>query len=263
VRGVVCRYHIHRAVEYSLNKRKPVRLRANGRVHFKASVLSDIHIVKGEVVRSRFASYINALALIEQSQTEAKEENATLQYISETFFQSVELVQTMLGRFNPEQFYKDYDEATDRDVAKRMFQIYRENNKRLPSIYEKIDAEFGGNSDAYVDWLYDNSQLTSLEKFNAIAALDAEAREAAFNNDPVYELAKSIFELYRELAWLFELKLGTNLDAASPVYRAKWRETVEDAARRGADAAGVRTSGGSEGCSLQSGRNDHCRRSRT
>ena len=144
--------------------------------------------------------YINALALIEQSQTEAKEENATLQYISETFFQSVELVQTMLGRFNPEQFYKDYDEATDRDVAKRMFQIYRENNKRLPSIYEKIDAEFGGNSDAYVDWLYDNSQLTSLEKFNAIATLDAEAREAAFNNDPVYELAKSIFELYRELA---------------------------------------------------------------
>jgi hypothetical protein len=144
--------------------------------------------------------YINALVLIEQSQTEAKEENATLQYISETFFQSVELVQTMLGRFNPEQFYKDYDEATDRDVAKRMFQIYRENNKRLPSIYEKIDAEFGGNSDAYVDWLYDNSQLTSLEKFNAIAALDAEAREAAFNNDPVYELAKSIFELYRELA---------------------------------------------------------------
>ena len=144
--------------------------------------------------------YIDALTLIEQSQTEAKAENATLQYISETFFQSVELVQTMLGRFNPEQFYKDYDEATDRDVAKRMFVIYRENNKRLPSIYEKIDAEFGGNSDAYVDWLYDNSQLTSLEKFNAIASLDAEAREAAFNNDPVYELAKSIFELYRELA---------------------------------------------------------------
>lgn len=41
-------------------------------------------------------------------------------------------------------------------------------------------------------------------------------------------------ELYRELAWLFELKLGTNLDAASHVYRAKWRETVEDVARRGA-----------------------------
>ncbi len=143
--------------------------------------------------------FMDALSLIEQSQTEAKEENATLQYLSEAFFQSVELTQTMLGRFNPEQFYKDYDEATDRDVAKRMFTIYRENNKRLPSIYEKIDAEFGGNSDAYVDWLYDNSQLTNYEKFMAIAALDAEAREAAFNNDPVYELALSLFTLYNEL----------------------------------------------------------------
>ena len=143
--------------------------------------------------------YMDALSLIEQSQTEAKEENATLQYLSEAFFQSVELVQTMLGRFNPEQFYKDYDEATDRDVAKRMFTIYRENNKRLPSIYAKIDAEFGGNSDAYVDWLYDNSQLANYEKYQRVLALDDKAREEAFNNDPVYELALSLFELYNEL----------------------------------------------------------------
>ena len=143
--------------------------------------------------------YMDALSLIEQSQTEAKEENATLQYLSEAFFQSVELVQTMLGRFNAEQFYKDYDEATDRDVAKRMFTIYRENNKRLPSIYAKIDAEFGGNSDAYVDWLYDNSQLANYEKYQRVLALDDKAREEAFKNDPVYELALSLFKLYNEL----------------------------------------------------------------
>ncbi len=142
--------------------------------------------------------FIDALRLIAESQTEAKEANATLQYLSEAFFQSVELVQTMFGLYNPELFYKDYDEATDRDVAKRMFTIYRENNKHLPSIYEKIDREFGGNSDAYVDWLYDNSQLTSYEKYQAVVALDAEAREAAFKNDPVYELAHSLFELYNE-----------------------------------------------------------------
>lgn len=41
-------------------------------------------------------------------------------------------------------------------------------------------------------------------------------------------------ELYRELAWLFELKLGTDLDSASGTYRAKWREIVEDVERRGA-----------------------------
>ncbi len=41
-------------------------------------------------------------------------------------------------------------------------------------------------------------------------------------------------ELYRELAWLFELKLGTDLDTAAPLYRAKWREIVEDVERRSA-----------------------------
>ena len=143
--------------------------------------------------------YVDALALIEQSQSEARAENANLQYLSEAFMQSVELTQTMLGVRDIEQFYKDYNADVDRAVAKRMFTIYRENNDRLPSIYAKIDAEFGGNSDAYVDWLYDNSQLTSLEKFNAIKDMDKEAREAAFNNDPLYELTNSIIELYREL----------------------------------------------------------------
>ena len=41
-------------------------------------------------------------------------------------------------------------------------------------------------------------------------------------------------ELCRELAWMFELKLGTNLDAAGETYRAKWREIVSDVAARGA-----------------------------
>lgn len=41
-------------------------------------------------------------------------------------------------------------------------------------------------------------------------------------------------ELCRELAWLFELKMGAGIDDASPVYRVKWREIVEDASSRDA-----------------------------
>ena len=41
-------------------------------------------------------------------------------------------------------------------------------------------------------------------------------------------------ELYRELAWLFELKIGANIDDAAPLYRRKWREIVEDVRARGA-----------------------------
>ena len=143
--------------------------------------------------------YTKALQLIAESQSEAKRESATIQYLSEAFMQSVELMSPLFGQNDIERFYKDYDADTDRAVAKRMFTIYRENNELLPSIYEKIDAEFGGNSDAYVDWLYDNSNLTTYEKFSAILALDKEGREEAFNNEPASELANSIIELYRQL----------------------------------------------------------------
>ena len=62
-------------------------------------------------------------------------------------------------------------------------------------------------------------------------------------------------ELYRELAWMFELKLGASIDSASETYRAKWKAIVEDVRARGAwnelrmepmkmmaieDAAGIR-----------------------
>lgn len=41
-------------------------------------------------------------------------------------------------------------------------------------------------------------------------------------------------ELCRELAWLFEIKLGAGIDDAADTYREKWREIVEEASARGA-----------------------------
>ena len=141
--------------------------------------------------------YIDALRLIAESQTDAKVENATLQYLYEAFLNSVELVEPLFGVDDYEQFYKDYDADVDRAVAKRMFQIYRENNDILPDIYDKIDSEFEGDSDKYVDWLYDNSFFTSLDKFITVA--EAENREELFAADPALELASSLFVLYRAL----------------------------------------------------------------
>lgn len=41
-------------------------------------------------------------------------------------------------------------------------------------------------------------------------------------------------ELYRELAWMFEIKIGADIDSAAPVYREKWAAIVRDVASRGA-----------------------------
>ena len=141
--------------------------------------------------------YIDALRLIAESQTDAKAERAALEYLYEAFLNSVELIQPLFGDDDFEQFYKDYDADVDRAVAKRMFVIYKENNEILPSIYEKIEAEFEGDSDKYVDWLYDNSNFTSYEKIMALS--EAENRDELFAQDPALELASSLFMLYRAL----------------------------------------------------------------
>lgn len=41
-------------------------------------------------------------------------------------------------------------------------------------------------------------------------------------------------ELYRELAWMFQLKIGADLDSAAPLYRREWKAVVEDVIRRDA-----------------------------
>ena len=142
--------------------------------------------------------FTEALSLIERSQNVARKENAALQYLSEAFLQSVEIVQVMLmiEPENAEQFYKNYDVEVDRAVAKRMFQIYRENNDMLPAIYEKIDSEFAGDSDAYVDWVYDNTMLGT---FEGLVELMSAEDSSLVMNDPVYELSMSILQLYRSL----------------------------------------------------------------
>ena len=41
-------------------------------------------------------------------------------------------------------------------------------------------------------------------------------------------------DLCREIAWMFEIKIGGSIDSAAPIYREKWKAAVEDVAARGA-----------------------------
>ena len=95
------------------------------------------------------------------------------------------------------EWYKDFSPSTDRKVAKRMMAIARENMKELPSFYgEIVDKRFGGDIDAYVDYLYDNSVFASEEKVMALLEDYAPEKVAS---DPAVELAGSVMEKYKEL----------------------------------------------------------------
>ena len=133
-----------------------------------------------------------ALADMKIAIEQSSEVNGAIQYLSEAFMRGVELV-TATRRPNA-AFYKDYDADLDRKVAKRMLTIARENMKaeHLPDIYNVIDEQFGGNIEAYVDWLYDNTIFTSLEK---VQAADKETSKA----DPAVALMESLMRKFTEL----------------------------------------------------------------
>ena len=88
-------------------------------------------------------------------------------------------------------FYKNYNEPTDRRVAKRMFKIVRENcpPESLPSLYAQVDSLYGGNIDAWVDDLYNKSIYVSEARLSA--ALENSGAEV-LRTDPASEAMGSI-----------------------------------------------------------------------
>ena len=151
--------------------------------------------------------YIDALQKIREAVEEREEATATSQYLSEAFLRAVEFVMPAMRYGNMKQmndverakaqaaaFFKDYSPSTDRKVAKRMLTIVRENMKTLPSFYaEEIDAKFGGDINAYVDYLFDNSIFVDEAKTMAmIENFDAEKVAA----DPAMPMVKSVYEMY-------------------------------------------------------------------
>ena len=128
--------------------------------------------------------YSNALNLIRESVEETAPYFASSQYLSEAIGRSVEIlaparlaVSKKGGELTEalKAFYKDYNMPTDRRVAKRMFRIVGENCKELPSVFaEVIGKRFGGDTDAYVDYLYDNSVFADERKALAAAAAGTE-----------------------------------------------------------------------------------------
>ena len=159
--------------------------------------------------------YVDALEKIRTSVEQMSSAGASRQYLAEAFLAAVELlmparmftsgqeVRSEIG--NKEAFakrlntwYEDYSPSTDRKVAKRMLAIAREQMKELPSFYaEIVDKEFGGDIDAYVDYLYDNSAFAAPEK--ALALLDNYDPEKVAA-DPAIVLSNSVMEQYMKLS---------------------------------------------------------------
>ncbi len=158
--------------------------------------------------------YADALNKIKAYVDEGRAARADMQYVSESMLRAIELLtlaSTLTEGAGVKQevdpakitayaarIYKDYAERTDRRVAKRMLTIAREHMQSLPSFYaETIDKEFGGDIDRYVDFLYEQSAVSTPEKLAAFLQAYTPEKAAA---DPAVALYRSIRAKYTELA---------------------------------------------------------------
>ncbi|MDP2335407.1 MAG: S46 family peptidase [Bacteroidota bacterium] len=91
---------------------------------------------------------------------------------------------------SPSDFYKDYNVATDKKVAKAMITLFKEKVPAtdLPDFYKTIGANYQGSIDAYVEAMFSQSVFVSEEKLKAALAGDKKEME----NDPAFVTGKNI-----------------------------------------------------------------------
>ena len=162
--------------------------------------------------------YSTALQMIRESVEDAAYAKSQFQYLREAFVTAVEIItpansirralekgvkmldyERVKNKAAMANWYKDYNAETDRKVAKRMLTIARENMKVLPSIYtEVIDKRFGGDIEAYVDYVYDHSLFTSLEGVEDLID-NWSKQKKQLKKDPAMQLTESVMALYNDL----------------------------------------------------------------
>lgn len=111
-------------------------------------------------------------------------------------------------------FYKDYEIAIDKQVAKSLLPTYAKNVKAgfVPEfLTQQLNAH--GNSYAqYVDYLFDESVFADKESVIEILTATESEKLLALKNDPVYQLQHAFRQLQQEKVEPVYYSLNADLD---------------------------------------------------
>ncbi|MBF6598449.1 MAG: S46 family peptidase [Fermentimonas sp.] len=192
--------------------------------------ISNLGVIKEkEKVESRLNDWIrknstakekygNTLSTLEEAYTQSNDLAKYTTYFLETFNNGIELIRfakTIL-QFDSDgteedkkafinerliESYKNYEPELDKKVLPRLLSLYAERvpEEFHPDIYNKINEEFDGDYIKYTDWLFENTQFTSLEE---LLLLLQSADTQILTKDPAMELALSSTDMGYELSGL-------------------------------------------------------------
>ena len=160
--------------------------------------------------------YGHMLASLQESYTGSNDMARYTTYFLETFNNGIELIRfaNTILQFDSDgteedkqafihdrliESYKNYEPELDMKVLPEMMRLYaaRVPEEFHPDIYQKIEAEFSGDYEAYAEWLFANSLFTSLEE---LLALLQTADTQVLTEDPAMQLALSTADMGYELS---------------------------------------------------------------
>jgi hypothetical protein len=95
-------------------------------------------------------------------------------------------------------FFKDYDMATDKKLLSAMIEHFHSSvdAENYPDIYLFIDKKFGGDINAYTDWVYSNSVFVSEDRMKVFMNDISPKNADKLAEDPVFKAMMSFYQKY-------------------------------------------------------------------
>jgi len=180
--------------------------------------------------KNRKKKYAEALPLLEKAYKQRKDFVNANQYVSECLLRGVEVLgfatrfsrtfdkDPAAAKVYADDFFKDYSAATDRKVAKTMIKLFFDevDAKFHPAMYASIQADFGGDINAFVDNMFDKSMFADKAKLDAFLA---NPDKAVLEADPAYKASTAVYAKYSEL-WTQSEAFNSDVDKGRRLFLA-------------------------------------------
>jgi hypothetical protein len=201
--------------------------------------------------QQRKAKYGEALDLIKNAVEGRAIYEHTLEYTYETFFSSTEIIAfankatflymnmlrdpdnhrlidslTRILKTKWDDFYHEYNAATDRKVVPAMIKLYHENVQGglQPTLFSEIHSKFKNDFDAYAKNMFDKSIFADPEKMKNF--VDHPSMKV-LKKDPAFRAAQSALETYR-MVYLKVASFDEDYEKGSRLYIAGLQEMNPD-----------------------------------
>ena len=129
--------------------------------------------------------------------------------------------------------FKNYIPEIDQEVCTMMldgYAKYMPKKYRMDYLVDRLDGKFGGSAQEYSAWLFKKSELDNFEDYGNLLGKRPKRMGRKIRKDPIYELAKSAVDIYREQILPDRQALGAELDSLNQLWYAALMQ-MQDADR--------------------------------